>query len=60
MRSYEKSTDAPFAAEGGVHVPQEQTADPYRVLDDLMAVIEQLCPQWPEREVFRNQSRNLL
>jgi hypothetical protein len=25
--------------------------DPYRVLDDLMAVIEALCPVWPPREI---------
>lgn len=25
--------------------------DPYRVLDDLMAVVEALCPVWPPREV---------
>lgn len=60
MSSCEKSTDAPLAAEGGVHVPPERPADPYRELDDLMAVVEQLCPRWPERDVFRNESRNLL
>jgi hypothetical protein len=60
MRSYEKSTDAPLAAEGGVHVLPERPADPYRELDDLMAVVEQLCPRWPEREVFRNEGHNLL
>jgi hypothetical protein len=25
--------------------------DPYRVLDDLMAVIEALCRVWPPREI---------
>ena len=25
--------------------------DPYRVLDDLMTVIEALCPVWPPREI---------
>lgn len=60
MSSCEKSTDAPLAAEGGVRVTPELPGDPYRVLDDLMAVIEQLCPQWPERDVFRHESQNLL
>jgi hypothetical protein len=60
MSSCEKLTDAPLAAEGGVRVPPEQPADPYRVLDDLMAVVEQLCPQWPERDVFRHENLNLL
>lgn len=26
-----------------------QPPDPYVVLDDLMAVVEALCPLWPER-----------
>lgn len=25
--------------------------DPYRALDDLMAVVEALCPVWPPREI---------
>jgi len=60
MSSCEKSTDAPLAAEGGVRVAPERPEDPYQVLDDLMAVMEQLCPRWPEREVFRHEERNLL
>jgi hypothetical protein len=60
MRSCEKSTDAPLAAEGGVRVPSERPVDPYRELDDLMAVVEQLCPRWPERDIFRHENLNLL
>ena len=60
MSSYEKSTDAPLAAEGGVRVALERPVDPYRELDDLMAVVEQLCPRWPERDVFRYENLNLL
>lgn len=26
--------------------------DPFEILDNLMAVIEGLCPQWPPRGVF--------
>jgi hypothetical protein len=33
---------------------------PYAQLDDLMAVIEALCPVWPERPVHPDQSRFLL
>ncbi len=33
---------------------------PYAQLDDLMAVIEALCPVWPARPVNRDQSRFLL
>jgi hypothetical protein len=60
MNSCEKSTEAPLAGGGGVQVPASRPDDPYRVLDDLMAVIEALCPVWPQREVFKHESRNLL
>jgi hypothetical protein len=33
---------------------------PYAQLDDLMTVIEALCPVWPTRSVQRDQSRFLL
>ena len=38
---------------GGGAAPREPVPvdDPYRVLDDLMAVIEALCPVWPPREI---------
>jgi len=36
------------------------TRCPYAQLDDLMAVIEALCPVWPDRAVHRDQSRFLL
>jgi hypothetical protein len=59
MRSSVESAD-PRPGEGRLHilsagvpslrapVPSE---DPYRVLDDLMAVVEALCPVWPPREI---------
>lgn len=31
----------------------EASKDPYAVLDDLMVVVESLCPRWPERKTFR-------
>ena len=42
----------PIAADGGLVIQTETTRDPYEVLDDLMAVIEVLCPVWPARETF--------
>lgn len=60
MNSYEKSSNTPLVAEGGVQVPTDRLEDPYRALDDLMAVVEALCPEWPQRDVFKNESRNLL
>ena len=52
MTSYTKSTEQPFAADGGVCRAPTRPEDPFRALDDLMAVVETLCPQWPEREPF--------
>lgn len=52
--------DQPFVEDGGVHVPVESVEDPYEVLDDLMAVVEALCPVWPQREGFTGKERMLL
>jgi len=46
--------------EGGIVVAPSPVADPFAVLDDLMVVIEALCPQWPERETFANMGKCLL
>lgn len=52
MSSSEKSPDAPIAAEGGLTAPAAVPADPFQALDDLMVVIEELCPVWPARPTF--------
>lgn len=52
--------DPPIAAGGGVRIPQVPTEDPFRTLDDLMAVVEALCPSWPERDPFVRAERMLL
>jgi hypothetical protein len=52
MSSYEKSAEAPFAAAAGVSEPARNDEDPYRTLDDLMVVVEALCPVWPSRGCF--------
>ena len=44
MRSYAKSAEPPFAADGGVDVPARSEEDPYRTLDNLMAAVEAPCP----------------
>lgn len=31
----------------------EAAPDPYQQLDDLMCVVEQFCPVWPERGISR-------
>jgi hypothetical protein len=42
----------PLAAEGGVTITVTDARDPYEVLDDLMVVVEALCPIWPARDVI--------
>lgn len=60
MSSSEKSTDAPIVAEGGVTPSADPPADPFQALDDLMVVVEELCPVWPSRPIFTNESNNRL
>jgi len=51
----------PFAADGGMtHVPAATSRDPFEAFDDLMTVIEALCPVWPNREIFSSNDRFLI
>ena len=43
----------PFVSKGGVAAAPQSDRDPFEVLDDLMVVVEALCPQWPQRDVFK-------
>jgi hypothetical protein len=60
MSSSTKRAEQPFANEGGIDVPVEKPDDPYRALDELMVVVEALCPVWPQRETFSTSGRMLL
>lgn len=60
MNSSMKSNDQPLAGGGGILAPMPHDDDPYRTLDELMAVIEVLCPVWPQRESFVSMDRMLL
>ena len=60
MRSFAKSAEPLFAAEAGSQAPVRTGGDPYQALDDLMAVIEALCPVWPPRSEFIEGGRMLL
>jgi hypothetical protein len=60
MNSSATRADPPFVADGGVDVPIRRDEDPYRSLDDLMAVVEALCPVWPRRETMAPARRMLL
>ena len=41
-----------LVAGGGIRVPVQPMRDPFEALDDLMVVVEALCPRWPSRESF--------
>jgi hypothetical protein len=41
-----------LVASGGIRVPVQTMRDPFEALDDLMVVVEALCPTWPHRESF--------
>jgi hypothetical protein len=53
MTSSNKPTDAPLVAEGGVPYTPSPNRDPLEALDDLMTVVEALCPTWPQREPMK-------
>jgi hypothetical protein len=47
---HSKPQNYPFVGEGGAPYTTDTTRDPFAALDDLMTVIEALCPTWPLRE----------
>lgn len=56
-----KESNQPLVGSAVLQAPQcAVAADPYRQLDDLMAVVEALCPTWPERATFANAGRMIL
>lgn len=60
MSSSATFPEPPFAAEGGLPAPSPSDGDPYQVLDELMAVVEALCPVWPRRDRLVVADRMLL
>lgn len=60
MKSFTTSTEAPFAAAGSLASPPRDDADPYSVLDDLMAAVEAFCPTWPQRPITTRNPTLLL
>ena len=49
-----------LVADGGIDTAVVSLRDPYEVLDDLMVVVEALCPRWPARETFKAEGIWLL
>ena len=60
MKSSTTSVDAPFASGAGLPAGASEHEDPYRALDELMVVVEALCPEWPRRGLFSSASTMLL
>jgi len=61
MSSSKKTAEQPLADSGGRRPPAVvDFEDPYRALDELMAVVEELCPEWPTRSCFDGTERMLL
>lgn len=55
------NNEQPFVTDGGItHVPAATSGDPFEAFDDLMTVIEALCPVWPDREIFSSTHRFLI
>jgi hypothetical protein len=50
--SFARAAGQPLVAEGGITASPVSERDPYEVLDDLMVVVEALCPRWPSRDTF--------
>lgn len=57
MSSHGKSTEYFFASSGGMAAPVNSEREPFEVLDNLMTVVEVLCPTWPPRETFATADR---
>lgn len=60
MKQPDSKKPQPFAGAGGTTTPPTNERDPYEALDDLMTVIEALCPTWPQRDTFSDDAEFLL
>jgi hypothetical protein len=55
-----EDSEAPLTGVGSDTVSTHHERDPYKALDELMSVVEALCPTWPPRENFRETDQFLL
>jgi hypothetical protein len=53
-------TEHPLVGKEVVSSRVTSSRDPFEALDDLMTVIEVLCPRWPARSTFSSASKFLL
>jgi hypothetical protein len=52
--------ESPLAREGGQSAPRAGPREAFGELDDLMIVVEALCPKWPPRQPISPRSRFVL
>ncbi|MGA9854664.1 MAG: hypothetical protein WBR29_05240 [Gammaproteobacteria bacterium] len=59
MKTVERQSESkgmePLAGGGSLEIPVVSWRDPYEILDDLMIVVEELCPVWPQRATFSDR-----
>jgi hypothetical protein len=60
MKYSTASSNAPLAGNGFAQEIVSETKNPYSQLDDLMVVLEALCPEWPKRDTFPVGDKMLL
>jgi hypothetical protein len=59
-RKSESGSPTLLVASGGIVTAVISEREPYEALDDLMSVIEALCPTWPPREISSGTGKFLL
>jgi hypothetical protein len=50
--SHNETGRQPLADAGGIPATYSPVKDPFAQLEDLMIVVEALCPKWPARPIF--------
>jgi hypothetical protein len=55
-----ETAQQPLAEAGGIPAAHPPVKDPFAQLEDLMIVIEALCPKWPARPIFTDTGHWLL
>lgn len=60
MKSPDQLFTQPIAGNAVVETAVVVSGDPYQTFAELMAVVEEFCPEWPEREIFSDNDTFLL
>ncbi|HEY4214769.1 MAG TPA: hypothetical protein VGM84_25055 [Steroidobacteraceae bacterium] len=47
----------PLVSDGGIEPKIVESADPFTALDELMQVVEALCPTYPPRGTFARSTK---